>query len=648
MGRNNYSMLINYYLVKYKDKFVEKLREDIISAGNIKNLIDNLADEIGKTDYRPIRRIIKKLPRNLKVLYDYLTSYPNARFLTIILNVYKPLTYNDYVKNFVDKKDVYGAYPSNFSFEKKGDSLFFSSGLMVSQRFIKPDEKDISRFKEALHSQIYSPMTIVVGETSRDALPLYEHYILSCDKNDPVLLFPKNHKIIDILLCSNKFDDPGKKFLMDISSYNVAFCIPESTIIRAINRKIAASGDSEVANFLMTDEKKTEKIVDQLERIFKNVYKFGIKVVINMSHQLFTSIDKFVKNKSAFTSLSYIPVLINSSKIMAKHAEMVMNAKYASGRITDENLKYIEQVYNSIRTYDDLRNLVTNPIEIFDPQGREELKRQIKELIVGQDKVIDQIIDDLSISSVIPSEIPTSVLIAGPTGVGKTMFAKSLAKVLDIPFFEVSMNLLTQPHTVSSLLGSPPGYVGYERDLPFKKFLTSLNYNKYPSGILLLDEIEKAHPSVIQMFMGLLDGDGIQFYDGTWITPIGLTVIATANGDMTEIYDAIHKNPIGFDNATTERETKYQKQRKNVIESLRRFMAPEILNRFFTVVEMSKLTEAHLLEIAKRGFKYITKRAPKSHEIKRLKSELKGVDNGREAYRIGQKVGFEYYAKKQK
>ena len=124
----------------------------------------------------------------------------------------------------------------------------------------------------------------------------------------------------------------------------------------------------------------------------------------------------------------------------------------------------------------------------------QDLEKDLKHLIYGQDEAIASMANAIKIarSGLGPPSKPIgSFLFAGPTGVGKTELAKQLAHVLDINFIRFDMSEYMERHTVSRLIGAPPGYVGYEQN----GLLTDA-VNKTPYAVLLLDEIEKAHPDI--------------------------------------------------------------------------------------------------------------------------------------------------------
>ena len=136
------------------------------------------------------------------------------------------------------------------------------------------------------------------------------------------------------------------------------------------------------------------------------------------------------------------------------------------------------------------------------------LREDIKKAIFGQDEAIDQIVDAIQISRAglgHQTKPVGSFLFSGPTGVGKTEVSKQLAEILGVEFIRFDMSEYAEPHTVSRLIGAPPGYVGFDQG-----GLLTEAIMRTPHAVLVLDEIEKAHPNLFNL---LLAGDGLSDAD---------------------------------------------------------------------------------------------------------------------------------------
>ncbi|MBN2441805.1 MAG: ATP-dependent Clp protease ATP-binding subunit, partial [Spirochaetales bacterium] len=160
-----------------------------------------------------------------------------------------------------------------------------------------------------------------------------------------------------------------------------------------------------------------------------------------------------------------------------------------------------------------------------------EMENFLKERIYGQDEAIEKVSRIIRLTKKrldLRPEKPDGVFFfAGPTGVGKTYLAKQLAHFLfgsEKKLFTLNMSEFTEPHSVSKLIGSPPGYVGYN-DVAF--FQTTIV--EHPSSLLLLDEIEKAHPEVLKLFLQIFDEGKLTDSHGSDIYFSNVTIIMTSN-----------------------------------------------------------------------------------------------------------------------
>ncbi len=149
-----------------------------------------------------------------------------------------------------------------------------------------------------------------------------------------------------------------------------------------------------------------------------------------------------------------------------------------------------------------------------------DLGSALRGAIFGQDEAVDQLASAIKLSRAglrAPEKPIGSFLFSGPTGVGKTELAKQLAKSLGVQFLRFDMSEYQERHTVSRLIGAPPGYVGFDRGGLLTEAIA-----KAPHAVLLLDEIEKAHPDVFQVLLQVMDhgtltdNNGKRAISGTW------------------------------------------------------------------------------------------------------------------------------------
>jgi len=168
----------------------------------------------------------------------------------------------------------------------------------------------------------------------------------------------------------------------------------------------------------------------------------------------------------------------------------------------------------------------------------------------------------------------------GPTGTGKTETAKQLSKQLGVQLVRFDMSEYQEKHAVAKLIGSPPGYVGYEENNGL--LITKLQEN--PNCVLLLDEIEKAHPDVSQILLQVMDNGKLMGSNGKEADARNCVVILTTNLGAQEA----EKNNIGFSN---ELEKDYEDG------ELKKFFAPEFRNRLDGVITFGKLSKEVMMKI---------------------------------------------------
>jgi len=170
------------------------------------------------------------------------------------------------------------------------------------------------------------------------------------------------------------------------------------------------------------------------------------------------------------------------------------------------------------------------------------LQDDLKSVIYGQDHAVDQVVNAIKLSRSglgSPEKPIGSFLFSGPTGVGKTELAKQLAKSLGVEFLRFDMSEYVEAHTVSRLIGAPPGYVGFDQG----GLLTDA-INRTPYAVLVLDEIEKAHPNLFNILLQVMDHATLTDNNGKKADFRNVVLIMTTNAGARDITDA----KIGFQN----------------------------------------------------------------------------------------------------
>jgi len=200
------------------------------------------------------------------------------------------------------------------------------------------------------------------------------------------------------------------------------------------------------------------------------------------------------------------------------------------------------------------------------------LESELKLKVIGQDRAVAEVAKAIKISKagLTPANKPiASFLFSGPTGVGKTELAVSLSKVLGVNFERFDMSEYMEKHALSRLVGAPPGYVGYEQG----GLLTEV-IKKHPYTVLLLDEIEKAHPDLVNILLQIMDNATLTDNNGYKADFQNVILIMTSN------IGASARGVMGFN--------KDSSMSKN--EELKSFFTPEFRNRLDAIVEFEQLS----------------------------------------------------------
>ena len=220
------------------------------------------------------------------------------------------------------------------------------------------------------------------------------------------------------------------------------------------------------------------------------------------------------------------------------------------------------------------------------------LETKIKSKVFGQDAAVKQIVDKICIARAglkDQNKLIGSFVLMGPTGTGKTETAKQLADNLGVSLIRFDMSEFQEAHSVSKLIGSPPGYVGYGEGSG--KLINKLQEN--PNCVLLLDEIEKAHPDVSQILLQIMDYGKITGSNGKEIDLSNCVLMLTTNLGAVDT----EKNTIGFGDANQKK--KYKK------DAFKKFFSPEFRNRIDKVIVFDYLEKNTIKSIVEKFIKEV-------------------------------------------
>ena len=239
------------------------------------------------------------------------------------------------------------------------------------------------------------------------------------------------------------------------------------------------------------------------------------------------------------------------------------------------------------------------------------LDKRIKKYLIGQDMAVDKVTKAIkrTKAGVHDNNRPVaSFMFVGPTGVGKTELCRVLCKEMKLgkdSFIKVDMSEYAEKYSISKLIGSAPGYVGYNEG---GQLTEKIKHN--PNSLVLFDEIEKAHPSVYNLFLQMLDEGKLTDGNGDIVDCANCIIVFTSNAGYTsETNTAKH---VGFARAEEEKEDVEEKAKK----ALESTFKPEFLNRLDNIVVFNSIEKKEALSIVKIGLRKLTDRVKSNKDIK--------------------------------
>ena len=306
-----------------------------------------------------------------------------------------------------------------------------------------------------------------------------------------------------------------------------------------------------------------------------NILK-GLKTRFEKHHNVKYSVAAI--NSAAELSAKYI----NDRHLPDKAIDVIDEAG-AAQRILPKNKqkkvitnKEIEEVVAKIA------KIPSKNISNDDKHTLKNLERDLKAVIFGQDRAIENLASAIKMTRSglgIPNKPIGNFLFSGPTGVGKTEVARQLAYILGIELIRIDMSEYMERHAVSRLIGAPPGYVGFEQG-----GLMTEAVNKQPYCVLLLDEIEKAHPDIFNILLQVMDHGSLTDSNGRKTDFRNVTLIMTTNAGA----ESLSKTSMGF--------TQSKKMGDEQAE-IKRLFTPEFRNRLDATVSFAPLSHDVILKV---------------------------------------------------
>ena len=253
-------------------------------------------------------------------------------------------------------------------------------------------------------------------------------------------------------------------------------------------------------------------------------------------------------------------------------------------------------------------------------QRLKNLEKSLHERVIGQNEAVEAVAKAIRRGRVglkDPKRPIGSFLFLGPTGVGKTELSKALAESLFVDenaMIRIDMSEYMEPHSVSKLIGSPPGYVGFDEGGQLTEKI-----RRKPYSVILFDEIEKAHPDVMNMLLQILEDGRLTDSQGRTVNFKNTVIIMTSNIGARLITD---KKSLGFSKQDIEKDKEqvkeYEETKKEVMEALKKELRPEFINRIDEIIVFHKLTDDEIGKIIDIMLNEVKKRL----EDKKIKIEI--------------------------
>jgi len=314
-----------------------------------------------------------------------------------------------------------------------------------------------------------------------------------------------------------------------------------------------------------------EPSVDETFKILR-----GLRKQFETFHQVKYS-DKALK-AAAELSARYI-----NDRFLPDKAIDIIDEAGAAVKLKPVNSRKKSISLNDIETIvAKIARIPSKQVSLNDTQVLKNLERNLKLVVYGQDEAISTLSTSikLSRSGLGDEEKPIgSFLLAGPTGVGKTEVTRQLATILGIELIRFDMSEYMERHTVSRLIGAPPGYVGFDQG----GLLTDAVL-KAPHSVLLLDEIEKAHPDVFNILLQVMDHGTLTDANGRQVDFRNVIVVMTTNEGAA----TVSRNSVGFTQ---------QDHTSDGMEALKRLFTPEFRNRLDAIIQFAPLDERTLSSV---------------------------------------------------
>jgi len=276
---------------------------------------------------------------------------------------------------------------------------------------------------------------------------------------------------------------------------------------------------------------------------------------------------------------------IGNKKLPDKSIDIIDELGSSEVLKSENQRKKILDIEDIERIVSQITKIPEKNISVNDRMYLKDLDKNLKRVIFGQDLAIDSLVSSIKLSRSGLRDSNRTIgnyMFSGQTGVGKTELAKQLAKVLGIELIRFDMSEYMERHSVSKLIGAPPGYVGFDQG-----GLLSEKVDKNPYAVLLIDEIEKAHPDVYNVLLQIMDYGKLTDQNGKKIDFRNIILIMTTNAGAEDL----QKSQIGFNKSIN---------KDGDLESINKIFSPEFRNRLDSIVQFNILNKDTVKKIVEK------------------------------------------------
>jgi len=276
---------------------------------------------------------------------------------------------------------------------------------------------------------------------------------------------------------------------------------------------------------------------------------------------------------------------INDRKLPDKAIDVIDETGASQMLLTPENRKTVIDVEDIEQTIATMARIPPKSVSKSDSELLANLESNLKTVVFGQDMAITALASAIKLARAglrEPEKPIGSYLFTGPTGVGKTEVAKQLADTLGVELLRFDMSEYMERHTVSRLIGAPPGYVGFDQG-----GLLTDGVDQHPHCVVLLDEIEKAHPDLFNILLQVMDHGKLTDHNGKSVDFRNVILIMTSNVGAMEL----QKSPIGFGR---------KREAGDDEEAINRMFTPEFRNRLDAIISFGPLPPAVVRRVVEK------------------------------------------------